>query len=330
MLAKAPKPRPEPVPAAVLIERLQALVGRKVVRTNQIIASLRAPDVDWLPADLETISALLEELDSTWTARLAVVTRPLPSRRSDLAKRLGAQLVALARQRTEYPNGEASLGPPSSWIAERMGVQPDGTRPLPLLLVALWPDRAHPWFGRVAFELLRLWSKSAKAESSPGSVAVALALLGRSGQIRARQIITFGREFEVEARKAQLLGDEAVSERDRARRARESAESMLRERERDLDLTRTELATLKTTLAEQAATSARLLEAADAASRAQRTQARNELASMRRRVREVLTREVEEIDLYLDRPTPNVDGARARVGNLRELNSELAATGEEG
>ena len=330
MLAKPPKPRPEPVPAAVLITRLQGLVGRKAVPTKLIIASLRAPDVDWLPADLETISALLDDLDPTWTARLAVVTRPLPSKRSDLAKRLGAQLVALARQRTEYPAGDASNGPPSSWIAERMGVEPDGTRPLPLLLVALWPDRAAPWFGRVAFELLRLWSKSPKADPPPGSVAVALALLGRSGQIRARQILTFAREFEVEARKAQLLGDEAACERDRARRARESAESTLRERERDLDSTRTELATLKVDLAAQAATSARRLEEADAASRAQRTQARNELASLRRRVRDVLTRETEEIDLYLDRSTPNVDGARARVANLRELNSELAAVGEEG
>lgn len=318
--------KPTTVPAQEVLRLLTLLADNpQPARPAALVGVFRTVGVSpWRDEDVATVAALLDKMDREWSARLQLISRRLPGRQSEFGVHLHTLFVNEARSSSGYPEelertaDASSLG---AWVLAGMRNLPP--TPPAATLVALWPHREESWFPEIVLTLIRGWAKAPKSRSAVAMIAAQIFGAPKAVARRATELTTLLSTIEGRYQTAVRAELESTAQMERARMARLNVEERLRSVTGALEESVQQLASAKLG-AEEAERALRLARDETANERlASETQARNEMGKLRSSVLTVLRHEVEQIRLYLDRPTPNVPEALTRLQLLDELKARL-------
>lgn len=327
--AKRPKPAPKPKSASEIIDRLAAPTrpGKKV--TLPAIRRLFRTKTR-MPTSESERTALCEHLrrvDQTWEVRAGIVTHGYPELAQGSTATLGHALTVEAREVTAYPT--TGLADPSAitrWIDGLWrGTTRPGGRVMPwIALVALWPDRHLPTFGSAISNLLsgpiaiRTPSKSSPIEQLACDLTdppKGERLLGEVNAILQPMAASAARITSLE------------SDLDAA--LKRNASSRMEVGELEIEVARMREALRETEFRASDAERRLTSGLSEAERRLMETSGRASQAHARTATTfgpEVVSH-ANDIEMFLDRDVPNVQGAIRKAKALVELGKRLEAEG---
>ena len=283
-------------------------------------------------ADVQRIAQTLHEIDPSWQIQLHLATRHFWDTSNSCLRRVSRQVVEDARRISGYPppaEGVAGRGGRLvDWVADVRGAADRGAMSTPpgLVMLALLPDRDAEFFPDVVVSVLEHWQGQPTLLHNPTRFIQAVAQLvgrGPAGRKSIIQTLTLLRPFRERLARTERERAAVISEHEALIHRRDSLRVELDRISHDLvrtkdDLGRAEgrIAELETALADSQA----LLEIR---AREARTRSEGEIARMKGMIVRRLSHETEEIRRYLQRATPNCEGALARLANVQDLCAEL-------
>lgn len=327
--AKRPKPAPKPKSASEIIDRLAALAtpGKKVgsAAIHRLFRTkTRMPTSE---SERTALGEQLRRLDPTWEVRAAIVTHAYPELADGSTATLGHELTVEARETSRYPgSGLADSAEVKRWVDELWrGTTRPGGRVMPwIALAALWPERHLPTMARAMGDLLTWPIASPKSSKSSPIEQLAYDLTDApKGERLLREVNAILQPAAESASRISHLESELDAALRRSASTRmevgnlEAEVSRLREALRDAEVRAGD--------AEQRLTSGlseaerRLVEASGRASQAHArtvTTFGPEVVSL-----------ANDIEMFLDRDVPNVQGAIRKAKALVELGQRLEAQG---
>lgn len=318
-----------------LLARIEAppKAGHRI-QNRSVLAWLRsARAYPYSTPELHRICQSVRRLDPTWELALEILARNAGT----LPNAVGAQLVQEARQQLGFPlPPEAVEGSETSdvagddyevqlrtWVEQSVA---DQSRLAPAVLMALWPERTKPHFQDLALVILEKWTRH--DSSLRGNTEFARALFDvLGGDLEAKHLASSVLKLLAPFRSG---ADVFEAERRRFEQEIEDLTASIAPLRADLRRLAAEVETYRVKLAEAREEAEGLRHALERArleaedrERDLLQQHQNEIGRLRRRVLATLSREVEELRLYLEGSAPDAEGALARVEYLDRLRQEL-------
>jgi hypothetical protein len=325
-----PKSRPAkpPVHSRELVQKVRELIsGATATKPAALLRMLRVGTVGpWNRDDVTELARLLESVDPDWSLRLQVLQRGLPTRRGEFSTLLHDAISRGAQQTTSYPstpaNASEAEGAFTAWALGSLNGTPGA--PPSAIVAAIWPDRKAAWFPQVALAILSAWSTKDKArrKTDIGGLTVRM-FTTPSGRSRAAELAAMLAPTVARRDEAIASSKEATAMAERARHARFGAEEDLRRVRTEIDTLGADLRAATGSIEQLRQELERVEMTAANDLLAATTRAANEASKQKATVVGVLSHELEQIRLYLERANPNVGDAIARLRYLDQLRVDL-------
>lgn len=323
---KTPK-RNRPRTAGELVERLaEPHSSRSRLSTGALLRLFRTKTaIATSPDERQALAEQLRRLDPTWEARATIVWHDLPELARDSTATLAHEIVREARVESAFPaSGVTDRQAFGDWLAKRWRADASpGPRTMPwVAIAAMFDDRHHPEFpDAVALALAGPLNRRSVKGPPPIERLMSAIADPPKGLRLAECVHAVLQPFLRRADRATELEAELANAAKRSAANRREADE-LRERLVEVEA-RARAAEVQAVASEQAAAS-RVAEIerriAETEGRAQQRVERN-AATFGLEVRSL----ADDIVMYLERESPNLDGARRRAEDLRRVADRLEA-----
>ncbi len=339
MRMKGKPPQPKISSSDDLLAALEALIAKSSQSSKKaadpapaivsMLSSLREP---FSAADgaIPRVAATVARSDTSWTTRLQLAFR-LRTGKIEFQRRLALHLRQEARRATAYPSAEQEMewSDIADWLTRSLKTdEKSETSKLPpaALLTAMLPNAELPIFPDAVAMLLDLAvERRATRDPSAEFVVSAVDLFKRSspGMKSAAPILHLLQPFLVRAREAATRENRLKSEITKEKTAVDQLTVKVEELSQELRGSRERANKLQARVSELEAQLQADRNTFEVRRNEDRIRAETELDRLRTQVRNTIVQGTTEIKLYLERGSPNVEDALARVEILERFSRSL-------